>query len=1473
MTEFDVNNFDALRISLASADDIRSWSHGEVKKPETINYRTLKPEKDGLYCEKIFGPTKDWECACGKYKRVRFKGIVCERCGVEVTRSKVRRERMGHIELAAPVSHIWYFKGSPSRLGYLLDIPPKELEKVLYFASSIITSVDKEGRDEDADELRDELAADLEELDAERDRLIEATRRLGTDYVPEDDDFVDEIDEDERLTPEEVEAEIADIHEEFIERKQLRQDAFEAFMKIEPKQLVPEEALYREMRMNYKNYFTGGMGAEAVRDLLDAMDLEEAAEELRDTIANGKGQKRAKAIKRLKVVDAFLKSDNKPSDMILDVIPVIPPDLRPMVQLDGGRFATSDLNDLYRRVINRNNRLKRLLDLGAPEIIVNNEKRMLQEAVDSLFDNGRRGRPVTGPGNRPLKSLSDMLKGKQGRFRQNLLGKRVDYSGRSVIVVGPSLKLHQCGLPQQMALELFKPFVMKRLVELEYAANIKAAKRAVDRGASYVWDVLEEVIVEHPVLLNRAPTLHRLGIQAFEPVLVEGKAIKLHPLVCTAFNADFDGDQMAVHVPLGAEAQAEARVLMLSANNIKSPAHGRPLTVPTQDMIIGVYYLTAARDNFPGEGRAFVNFADAVNAHDAHADVDLQAKIWVRLPKDTQVATAFHTYEEHKAGTRLETTIGRIIFNNVFPDDYPFMNYQMNKKEIGRLVEDVCNRYDLADVPPILDGLKETGFHYATLAGITVSVYDATVPPNKKEILDDAEAKVDAIDEDYEMGLMSPEERHKQVVDIWTDANEKVGDAMSANFDHYNPIYMMADSGARGNIKQIRQLAGMRGLMADTKGQTIDIPVKSNFREGLSVLEYFISTHGTRKGMADTALRTADSGYLTRRLVDVAQEVIVRESDCGTAEGVPYPLYNEKGELDENLIGRCLLESAVGTDGTVVLEGDNYISSMDQLSEMAAAGIEEVTIRTVMTCHAEHGVCQKCYGWDLATARPVNIGTAVGIIAAQSIGEPGTQLTMRTFHAGGVAGEDITQGLPRVQELFEARKPKGQAVLAEISGTLQVSGDKSSKTLTIHDQEGNYREYVVSARATLFPGVEDGGEVKVGQQLTKGSVNPHDLLRLTDPNTTLRYIVAQVQGVYVSQGVDINDKHIEVIARQMLRKVAVLDAGDSEFLPGRQVNRYEFENEANALIAEGKNPPVGQPLLLGITKASLATDSFLSAASFQETTKVLTDAAIEGKTDHLVGLKENVIIGKPIPAGTGLKRYREVGLTYKGRPTGKVIGDTLPDTAPDALREVEELLPQPQDWSLDGDGYLNSMGSSYGNYYSGLSLGHRGPQLSDEDARLYIFDDLGVSQRWANKFSEAGIETVADLVGHTEEDLLRIEGIGVKAIEELKEGLKEHDLLYVIEDDLSASSDDMSQLLDMVFSPDDNILIGGDEPATFNTEGEDMLGEALPPRSYHRNLEELDELLGSVGNFGFSLKHADDEEDSDDSDEDDKDEE
>ena len=1455
-TEFDVTNFDAMRISLASAEDIRGWSRGEVKKPETINYRTLKPEKDGLYCEKIFGPTKDWECACGKYKRIRFKDVKCERCGVEVTRAKVRRERMGHIELAAPVSHIWYFKGSPSRLGYLLDIPPKELEKVLYFASSIITSVDREGREEDEDILREELAADIEELDAERDRLIEEVKRMSTEYVPEDDEFVDEFDEDEMMTPEEVEEEIAELKEEFEERKEQRQAAFDLFLRIEPRMLVPDESLYRVMRANYRDYFTGGMGAEAVRDLLEAMDLEATAEELSETIATGKGQKRAKAIKRLKVVDAFLKSSNKPSDMILDVIPVIPPDLRPMVQLDGGRFATSDLNDLYRRVINRNNRLKRLLDLNAPEIIVNNEKRMLQEAVDSLFDNGRRGRPVTGPGGRALKSLSDMLKGKQGRFRQNLLGKRVDYSGRSVIVVGPTLKLHQCGLPSQMALELFKPFVMKRLVELEYAANIKAAKRAVDRGATYVWDVLEEVITEHPVLLNRAPTLHRLGIQAFEPVLVEGKAIKLHPLVCTAFNADFDGDQMAVHVPLGNAAQAEARVLMLSSNNIKSPAHGRPLTVPTQDMIIGLYYLTAARDNFPGEGRVFIDIDDAMNAYDARADVDLQAKIWVRLRVDCTVAVAHGEFEEHKAGDRIQTTIGRIIFNNILPMDYEFLNYGMNKKEIGRLVEDVCNRYSLSEIPPILDGLKSTGFHYATRAGLTVSVYDATIPPEKPQILAEADEKVAIIDEDYEMGLMSSEERHKQVVDVWTEANDAVGDAMADNFDKFNPIYMMADSGARGNIKQIRQLAGMRGLMANPKGETIDRPIKANFREGLSVLEYFISTHGARKGLADTALRTADSGYLTRRLVDVAQDVIIREIDCGSTDGVPYPVRNPKGDLDDNLIGRCLLEDVVSADGEVVVEAGSYISSMAMLKEIDAAGIETVLIRTIMTCHASHGVCQKCYGWDLATARPVNIGTAVGIIAAQSIGEPGTQLTMRTFHSGGVAGGDITGGLPRVQELFEARKPKGQAVLAEISGTLQVFGDKTSKKFTIHDEEGNYREYEVPARAQLYPGLSDGCQVTMGQQITKGSVNPHDLLRLTDPNTTLRYIVSQVQDVYVSQGVDINDKHIEVIARQMLRKVAVLEAGDSDLLPGRQVNRFEFEKIANELIAEGKEPPVGQPLLLGITKASLATDSWLSAASFQETTKVLTDAAIEGKRDTLAGLKENVIIGKPIPAGTGLTRYHEVGLTYKGERVDKVTAEALPACAPDVLREIEDLLPQPEDWSLDVDNYPNGA-TGFGGYYGSSSYGATG--LSEEEARLYIYDDLGVSQRWANKFSEAGIETVADLVGHNEEDLLRIEGIGVKALEELKAGLAERNLSHVIEDDLQATSDDMSQLLDMVFSPDDSILIGGSEPATFNTDGEDMLGEALPPRSYQRNLDELDALLGSVSSYGFGITSEEDE--------------
>ncbi|MDR1713762.1 MAG: DNA-directed RNA polymerase subunit beta' [Coriobacteriales bacterium] len=1442
-TEFDVNNFNQFRIGLASAERIRSWSRGEVKKPETINYRTLKPEKDGLFCEKIFGPTKDWECNCGKYKRIRFKGIVCERCGVEVTRAKVRRERMGHIELAAPVSHIWYFKGSPSRLGYLLDIPPKELEKVLYFASSIITWVDYDARDADAAELKDELDADIEELDAELERACEATRRLSAEDVAEG-EFASDLEEDERLTPDQVEEEIADLREEFAERKQLRMEAFEAFMKLSEKQLVGDEPLYREMRTNYSTYFRGGVGAEAVRDLLSAMDLDQTAAELRAIIADGKGQKRLKAIKRLKVVDAFIKSENKPDDMILDVIPVIPPDLRPMVQLDGGRFATSDLNDLYRRVINRNNRLKRLLDLGAPEIIINNEKRMLQEAVDSLFDNGRRGRPVTGPGNRPLKSISDMLKGKQGRFRQNLLGKRVDYSGRSVIVVGPTLKIYQCGLPKIMALELFKPFVVKRLVELEHSPNVKAAKKTVDRAVSTtVWDVLEEVIAEHPVLLNRAPTLHRLGIQAFEPVLVEGKAIRLHPLVCTAFNADFDGDQMAVHVPLSSEAQAEARVLMLSANNIKSPAHGRPLAVPTQDMIIGLYYLTAARDGFPGEGRAFMNFKDALNAYDARAGVDLQARIQVRLSRNTVVETAYGKFEEHLAGQRIETTVGRIVFNSVLPDDHPYINFEMNKKEIARLVEDCTNRYTISQMPEILDGLKRIGFHYATLAGVTVAVYDATVPPQKEAILAAADKKVAEIDSEYEMGFVGLADRHKLVVDIWNAANEEVGEAMAANFDRFNPIYMMAFSGARGDIKQIRQLAGMRGLMSDPKGEIIDRPIKANFREGLSVLEYFISTHGARKGLADTALRTADSGYLTRRLVDVAQDVIVREVDCGTDDGIDYPLINEKGEIDRNLVGRCLLAPSVDpTTGEIILDKDEYISSVAVIQQLLDAGLNTARVRTIMTCHAHRGVCQKCYGWDLAASRPVNIGTAVGIIAAQSIGEPGTQLTMRTFHTGGVAGEDITHGLPRVTELFEARRPKGQAVLAEIAGTLQIAGDKNQRTLTVHDQQGNLREYQVSARATLMPGVEDGVEVEIGQQLTKGSVNPHDLLRLTDSNTTLRYIVKQVQDVYISQGVDINDKHIEVIARQMLRKIAVLDSGSSDYLPGKQVDAYEFAREAERIAQDGGEPPVGQPLLLGITKASLATDSFLSAASFQETTKVLTDAAIEGKTDDLLGLKENVIIGKPIPAGTGLGVYRDVNLTYKGEPLPSRRGklEELPPYAPKELVELDALIPKPTEWT-DGEEWAN------------LPIGWpptdiRTPRIPLESARLYIFDDLGVSQRWSNKFSEVGIETVGDLIGKTEEDLLRIEGIGGKAIEELKSGLEERDLLYILDKPEDSEDPDVSQLLEMVFSPDDSELWDGEVPLTYSVDpDEDVEGGTLKIRANLNNPAELDELLGDLG--------------------------
>ncbi|HSK46366.1 MAG TPA: DNA-directed RNA polymerase subunit beta', partial [Coriobacteriia bacterium] len=1399
MLDVDVNNFDRLRIGLASSEQIRQWSRGEVKKPETINYRTLKPEKDGLFCEKIFGPTKDWECYCGKYKRVRFKGIVCERCGVEVTRAKVRRERMGHIELAAPVSHIWYFKGVPSRMGYLLDIAPKDLEKVLYFASSIITSVNDEDREADIAMLKDELTADLEQLDAEmreevgeieaeRDRVIAVAR--GEAEPEEGDDVDDETPVEDRVKKivKESDRDLKDIEEEYADRKSLLTEAFDGFQKLSVKSLINDETLYREMKMRYGTYFRGGMGAEAIKDLLAQLDLDVLGEELRTQIRDGKGQKRQKAIKRLKVVDSFKKSPNRPEWMILDAVPVIPPDLRPMVQLDGGRFATSDLNDLYRRVINRNNRLKRLLDLGAPEIIVNNEKRMLQEAVDALFDNGRRGRPVTGPGNRPLKSISDMLKGKQGRFRQNLLGKRVDYSGRSVIVVGPELKLHQCGLPKAMALELFKPFVMKRLVDLDYAQNIKAAKRLVDRQRKEVWDVLEEVIREHPVLLNRAPTLHRLGIQAFEPILVEGKALRILPLVCTAFNADFDGDQMSVHLPLSAEAQAEARVLMLSTNNIKSPAHGRPLTTPTQDMVIGLYYLTADREGMPGEGRAFMSPDDALLAYDSRADLDLQAKIHVRLAED--IVEEYREdgqikQREVAAGSRVETTVGRITFNRSLPADYQFVNHEVDKKGISRIVEDCSTRYSTTQMGQILDEIKRLGFHYATRAGVTVSVYDATVPEAKWDILKEADKRVDKIETQYDRGLITRDERHRQIVDVWTKATDDVGDAMAAGFDRFNPVYMMAYSGARGNIKQIRQLAGMRGLMANPKGDIIDRPIKANFREGLTVLEYFISTHGARKGLADTALRTADSGYLTRRLVDVAQDVIVRELDCSTDEGVTFDLLKDDGTVDHNLVGRALLEPAVNAEtGEIVRDAGYYFINDDDLMDAAKAGVTHLTARTVMTCHARHGICQACYGWDLASSRPVDIGTAVGIIAAQSIGEPGTQLTMRTFHTGGVAGEDITHGLPRVTELFEARKPKGQAFIAEAAGRLTIEDGDKSRLLTIKNEEGEETEYTVSRRARLRPGVTDGATVELGQQLTEGSVNPHDLLALKGPNETLRYTVEQVQEVYRSQGVDINDKHIEVISRQMLRKVSVTEPGDSGLLPGQLVDRLDFASANDSALAAGGDPANGHPVLLGITKASLATDSFLSAASFQETTRVLTDAAIAGKEDELLGLKENVIIGKLIPAATGMKRYRNVKLTYKGQNIegeAPAVEGPLPDWAPEELKEIEALLPvrpEPVDEALFSEFDFDEAGDIDVSAFTGVTFDPTAEAQADAfgeeeieveefsaapaeqvisgDLESVTLTDIGVSTRWVNKFVEAGVTSVADLKGKSEDELLEL---------------------------------------------------------------------------------------------------------------------
>ncbi|MBE7325387.1 DNA-directed RNA polymerase subunit beta' [Nocardioides sp. Y6] len=1238
----DVNFFDQLQISLATADSIREWSHGEVKKPETINYRTLKPERDGLFCEKIFGPTRDWECYCGKYKRVRFKGIICERCGVEVTRSKVRRERMGHIELAAPVTHIWYFKGVPSRLGYLLDLAPKDLEKVIYFAAYMITSVDEDARHRDMSSLENKVGLERERLEKRRDSMIDdRAKKLEEDLAALEAEGAKA--DQRRKVKDGAEREMAQIRKRSDNELARLEEIWSTFKNLKVQDLLGDEVLYRSMKDWFGKYFEGHMGATAIQKRLQDFDIEAEVESLRDTIANGKGQKKVRALKRLKVVDAFRKTGNQPIGMVLDAVPVIPPDLRPMVQLDGGRFATSDLNDLYRRVINRNNRLKRLLDLGAPEIIVNNEKRMLQEAVDSLFDNGRRGRPVTGPGNRPLKSISDMLKGKQGRFRQNLLGKRVDYSGRSVIVSGPQLKLHQCGLPKQMALELFKPFVMKRLVDLSHAQNIKSAKRMVERARPVVWDVLEEVITEHPVLLNRAPTLHRLGIQAFEPQLIEGKAIQIHPLVCTAFNADFDGDQMAVHLPLSAEAQAEARILMLSTNNILKPSDGRPVTMPTQDMIIGLFFLTTDREGEPGEGRHFSSQAEAIMAFD-RGEISLQSKVRIRL--------ADHVAEvgDEAGVATIETTLGRTIFNDTLPADYPFINEEVGKKRLGAIVNDLAERYTKVEVAASLDALKDAGFHWATRSGVTVSIDDVTAPAAKAEILSGYEAQASKVQQQFERGLVTDEERRQELIEIWTQASNEVAEAMAENFDRSNPIYMMVDSGASGNMMQIRQVAGMRGLVANPKGEIIPRPIKANFREGLSVLEYFISTHGARKGLADTALRTADSGYLTRRLVDVSQDVIIREDDCGTERGLAKTIGEvlEDGRIvrHENAetaaYARAAATEVVHPSTGEVLAAPGEDLGDVKIGELVEAGITEVKVRSVLTCEAKTGTCAKCYGRSLATGKLVDIGEAVGIIAAQSIGEPGTQLTMRTFHTGGVASaDDITQGLPRVVELFEARTPKGLAPISEVAGRVEIEDtDKARKVIVTPDDGSEKVEYPVSKRSRLR--IADGDHIEVGDLLTFGTPDPKEVLRVLGIRRAQQHLVDEVQAVYRSQGVSIHDKHIEIIVRQMLRRVTVIESGDTNLLPSDLVDRALFEEENRRVVSEGRKPASGRAELMGITKASLATESWLSAASFQETTRVLTDAAINGRSDSLLGLKENVIIGKLIPAGTGLERYRNI---------------------------------------------------------------------------------------------------------------------------------------------------------------------------------------------------------------------------------------
>ncbi|MGL6235973.1 MAG: DNA-directed RNA polymerase subunit beta' [Segniliparus sp.] len=1316
----DVNYFDELRISLAGADDIRRWSFGEVKKPETINYRTLKPEKDGLFCEKIFGPTRDWECYCGKYKRVRFKGIICERCGVEVTKAKVRRERMGHIELAAPVTHIWYFKGVPSRLGYLLDLAPKDLEKIIYFAAYVITSVDSEMRHNELSTLEAEMVVEKKSVTDQRDvDLEERAQKLEADLAELEGEGAKA--EAKRKVRDAGEREMRHIRERAQRELDRLDEIWTTFVKLAPRDMIVDETLYNEIIDRYGEYFAGAMGAEAIKTLIENLDIEAEADILRETIRSGKGQKKLRALKRLKVIAAFQATGKSPLGMVLDAVPVIPPELRPMVQLDGGRFATSDLNDLYRRVINRNNRLKRLIELGAPEIIVNNEKRMLQESVDALFDNGRRGRPVTGPGNRPLKSLSDLLKGKQGRFRQNLLGKRVDYSGRSVIVVGPQLKLHQCGLPKLMALELFKPFVMKRLVDLSHAQNVKSAKRMVERQRPQVWDVLEEVIAGHPVLLNRAPTLHRLGIQAFEPQLVEGKAIQLHPLVCEAFNADFDGDQMAVHLPLSAEAQAEARILMLSSNNILSPGSGRPLAMPRLDMVTGLYTLTlrketalgaykAAAKDQPEEG-VYSSPAEAIMALDRGV-LSVQAPIKIRLseqrPEAKLEAELFPEGWTRGQTWTAETTLGRVMFNELLPSDYPFVDELMLKKRQAVIINDLAERYPMIVVAQTVDKLKDAGFYWATRSGVTVSMADVLVPPNKREILDTYEARADSLERKFQRGALTSEERRDGLVEIWKQATEEVGAALEAYYPEDNPIITIVKSGATGNMTQTRTLAGMKGLVTNPKGEFIPRPIKSSFREGLTVLEYFINTHGARKGLADTALRTADSGYLTRRLVDVSQDVIVVESDCGTERGINVTIATKghdgklirEPHVETSAYARTLATDAIDEKGAVVAERGSDVRDAT-IDELIEAGVSQIKVRSVLTCTTSNGVCAKCYGRSMATGKLVDIGEAVGIVAAQSIGEPGTQLTMRTIHQGGV-GEDITGGLPRVQELFEARVPKAKAPIAEVSGRIRLEDEDRFYRITITPDDGGeevvYDKLSKRQRLKVLRGADgsesvlhDGSHVEVGQQLLEGSSDPHEVLRIMGPRQVQIHLVHEVQEVYRSQGVSIHDKHIEVIVRQMLRRVTIIDSGSSEFLPGSLTERGEFEAANRGIVAEGGEPAAGRPVLMGITKASLATDSWLSAASFQETTRVLTDAAINTRSDKLIGLKENVIIGKLIPAGTGVARYRQIEV----QPTeaAKAAAYSLPSFA---------------------EGYYGS-DADYGVDYSSARYSHSGPAVPLDD--------------------------------------------------------------------------------------------------------------------------------------------------------------